>query len=121
MANLGINFLPRNFYTAIFFKGVYYHCTKDLFETREGKPVAAAGSCGHRKNTAKNWENISHLVRGQTGIFDAPELIAGIYFAPKPFISVKITVEEKPRPCIFYNLFKFDRTGELYAGLRLVK
>ena len=62
--------------------------------------MAAAGSCGHRKTTAKNWENISHLVRGQTrpGVFDVPELIVSVYFVPKPFISVKITVKEKPRP-----------------------
>ena len=37
------------------------------------------------------------------GFFGAPELITSIYFAPKHFISVKITVEEKPRPYfIFY-------------------
>ena len=85
--------------------------------------MAAAGSCGHRKTTAKNWENISHHVRGQAiGVFDAPELIANIYFAPKPFISVKITctVEEKPRP-YFDILCQFDRAGELYTELRLMK
>ena len=65
LANLGINFLPRNFCTTIFLK-VSIITVIDLFATPKGKPVAAAGSCGHRKTTAKNWENISHHVRGQT-------------------------------------------------------
>ena len=62
----GNKFLTRKFLCHNISEGVYYHCTKDLFATPEGKPVAAAGSCGHWKNTTKNWENISHLVRGQT-------------------------------------------------------
>ena len=62
----GNKFLTMKFLCNYISEGVYYHFTKDLFATPEGKPVAAAGSCGHQKNTVKNWENISHLVRGQT-------------------------------------------------------
>ena len=65
----GNKFLTTKFLHHYISEGVYYHCTKDLIATPEGKPVATAGSCSHRKNTAKNWENISHLVRGQTGVF----------------------------------------------------
>ena len=49
----GNKFLTMKFLRHYISKGVYYHCTKDLFATPEGKPVAAAGSCGHRKTTAK--------------------------------------------------------------------
>ena len=62
----GNKFLTTKFLRHYISEGVYYHCTKDLFATPEGKPVAAAGSCGHWKNATKNWENILHLVRGQT-------------------------------------------------------
>ena len=62
----GNKFLTKKFLYHYISEDVYYHCTKDLFATLEGKPVAAAGSCGHRKNIAKNWVNILHLVRGQT-------------------------------------------------------
>ena len=80
----GNEFLTTKFLCHYISEGVYYHCTKDLIATPKGKPVAAAGSCSHRKNTAKNWVNISHLVRGQTRVFHAPELIASIYFAQNP-------------------------------------
>ena len=57
-------------------------------------------------------EKLGNILHLKLGVFDVPELIANIYFAPKPFISVKITVEKKPRP-LLYTLCKFDRAGKL--------
>ena len=42
----GNKFLTKKFLYRYISEGVYYHCTKDLFATPEGKPMAASGSSG---------------------------------------------------------------------------
>ena len=66
MANLGINFLPRNFCTTIFLKVSIITVQKIYSQLPKENPWQPLEFAGHRKTTAKNWENISHHVRGQT-------------------------------------------------------